>query len=485
MKLIICLAGLLALCSGQEEHKVTAANNEFGFKLLNAIPVSPQTNLFYSPYSGPQPWRWPTSVPGERLSVTFTRHWATSSVGLTPEHVPSAHAQHTHLLRAPSNPNLSASPNAAVVQESYTVTDEYLDFLRQYFDAEVSVASLNDELIREGNLTTGSKNKTEQKIQQLSASLFLPTRGLVLLNAIYFKGLWNVPFDTRGTRKGPFFNAGTERVEVDVMNARLRVGYAGDDQTNVDVLDLPYAGLDYSLTIILPRERTGVDALRQNLSWPVFQRLLSKVHMNTRVLVALPRFKIEGSYKLEGPLSALGASKAFDERHADFSGISGARDLGHIRRRAQAVVEVNEEGAAAATRQSSSKPRSSGGAIRFVVDHPFLFFIRNRHTGDVLFAGHVNHLQIDSATSPHWTLFSLAIKLGADAGVKYMGRLIDEEYQLSKTRAMRDWTFCSLVPAPFLTWVKPSGKHALIIPTTGIPTRGHYEVFWDVRGIFI
>ncbi|KAL1438203.1 hypothetical protein MTO96_048286 [Rhipicephalus appendiculatus] len=412
MKIIICLAGLLALCSGQEEHKVTAANNEFGFKLLNAIPVSPQTNLFYSPYSVSTAMAM--AYVGARGETQRDLHETLgySSVGLTPEHVPSAHAQHTHLLRAPSNSTLRVA-NAAVVQESYTVTDEYLGLLRQSFDAEVSVASLNDEQSVRA-INDWVKNKTEQKIEQLLSEPLPPDTRLVLLNAIYFKGLWNVPFDTRGTRKGPFFNAGTERVEVDVMNARLRVGYAGDDQTNVDVLDLPYAGLDYSLTIILPRERTGVDALRQNLSWPVFQRLLSKVHLNTRVLVALPRFKIEGSYKLKAPLSALGASKAFDERHADFSGISGARDLIIYDVVHKAVVEVNEEGSEAAGATAVIfQTKSSGGAIRFVVDHPFLFFIRNRHTGDVLFAGQVNHLQSDSATSTPLTLFSLAINWDA------------------------------------------------------------------------
>ncbi|KAL1438207.1 hypothetical protein MTO96_048288 [Rhipicephalus appendiculatus] len=165
-------------------------------------------------------------------------------------------------------------------------------------------------------------------------------------------------------------------------------GYAEDDETNVDVLDLPYAGLDYSLTILLPRVRTGVDALRQNLTWPVFQRLLSKLNVNSPVEVSLPKFKIEGSYKLKAPLSALGASKAFDERHADFSGISGARDLIIYDVVHKAVVEVNEEGSEAAGATAVIfYTKSAAVGIPFVVDHPFLFFIRNRHTGDVLFAG--------------------------------------------------------------------------------------------------
>uniref|UniRef100_A0A131XCN2 Putative serpin n=1 Tax=Hyalomma excavatum TaxID=257692 RepID=A0A131XCN2_9ACAR len=391
MKIFICLAGLLALCSGQDEHKVTAANNQFGFRLLDQIPVSSETNLFYSPYSVSTAMAM--AYVGARGETQLDLHETLgySSVGLTPDHVPSAHAQHTHLLRAPSNSTLRVA-NAAVVQEHYTVTEEYLGLLRQSFGAEVSVSSLNDDnSVRVIN--DWVKNKTEQKIEQLLSEPLPPDTRLVLLNAIYFKGLWNVPFEVRGTSKKPFFNAGTERVEVDTMHAHLTAGYADDDETNVDVLDLPYAGLDYSLTVLLPRERTGVDALRQNLSWPVFQRLLSRLNMNARVAVALPKFKIEGSYKLKAPLSALGASKAFDERHADFSGISGGRDLVIYDVVHKAVVEVNEEGSeAAAATAVIFYTKSAVVGIPFVVDHPFLFFIRNRQTGDVLFAGQVNHL---------------------------------------------------------------------------------------------
>ncbi|XP_075545345.1 iripin-1-like isoform X1 [Dermacentor variabilis] len=391
MNFLICLAGLLALCAAQEEHKVTGANNQFGFKLLDKIPVSPQVNLFYSPYSVSTAMAM--AYVGARGETQHDLHETLgySSVGLTPDHVPSAHAQHTHLLRAPSNSTLRVA-NAAVVQDGYVVTEEYLGLLRTSFGAEVNRAGLNDEQSVRG-INDWVKNKTEGKIEQLLSEPLPPNTRLVLLNAIYFKGLWNTPFEVRGTSKAQFFNAGTERVEVDTMHAQLNAGLAEDDETNADVLDLPYAGLDYSMTIVLPRVRNGVDALRQNLSWPVFQRLLSKLNAHAVVEVALPKFKIEGSYKLKAPLSALGASKAFDERLADFSGISGSRDLVVYEVVHKAVVEVNEEGSeAAAATGVITYTKSATFGIPFVVDHPFLFFIRNRQTGDVLFAGQVNHL---------------------------------------------------------------------------------------------
>uniref|UniRef100_G3MLE5 Serpin domain-containing protein n=1 Tax=Amblyomma maculatum TaxID=34609 RepID=G3MLE5_AMBMU len=393
MKYAICLAWLLALCLAEEQqHKVTDANNQFAFRLLQKIPTSPETNLFFSPYSVSTAMAMAyVGARGETQQDLHETLGYTSS-GLTPDHVAGAYAQHTQALRAPSNSTIRVA-NAAVIKNNYSLSREYLDILSGSFEAEISSAVLSDEESL-NSVNNWVKNKTEGKIQKLLNQPLSPDVKLVLLNAIYFKGLWDAPFQATETKKAPFFNAGTQSVDVDMMHARLRVKYARDDDVNVDVLDIPYAGNDYGMTIFLPRERTGADALRQTLTWPVFQGLLSKLHARN-VDLALPKFKLEGEYKLKRPLSELGASKAFDEIHADFSGITGGRDLVISEVVHKAVVEVNEEGSEAAgataviffTRGGIPNP-----PLAFVVDHPFLFFIRNRHTGDVLFAGQVNHL---------------------------------------------------------------------------------------------
>lgn len=105
------------------------------------------------------------------------------------------------------------------------------------------------------------------------------------------------------------------------------------------------------------------------------------------------RFKLEGAYKLKQPISQLGAKKMFDERQADLSGITGSRDLFVHDVIHKAVVEVNEEGSEAAGASGVVfVTKSLSTSTRFIVDHPFLFFIRNTKTGDVFFAGQVNHL---------------------------------------------------------------------------------------------
>lgn len=390
MKTVICLAWLMAVCVAQDDTKISSSSNVFGLELLRMIPGSPQTNIFYSPYSVYTALAM--AYVGARGETMQDLHDALgySSVGLRPDLVPGLLAKHARRLREPSNSTLYVTNNA-IIQEGYNVEPQYLDSLTENFAAEVSTANLTDQQVLR-NINEWVKRNTAGKIEELLSEPLSPDARLVLLNAIYFKGLWNTPFPADDTFKAPFFNAGTERVEVDMMHQRLTTGYAQDDETNAQVVDLAYAGLDYSMVIVLPREKNGVDALKRNFSLPLYHRLLLKLR-DTEVDIALPKFKIDSLYKLKEPLSQLGASKIFDKYQADFSGISGSRDLFVYNVVHKAVVEVNEEGSEAAGATAVIlQVESLRVGIPFVVDHPFLFFIRNRHTGDILFAGQVNHL---------------------------------------------------------------------------------------------
>lgn len=385
------LVCLLAVCAAQEDHKVTEANNQFAFRLLQKIPASSEVNLFFSPYSVSTALAM--TYVGARDETQHELHESLgySSAGLTPDNVPSAHAQHTHLLRQPSNSTVRVA-NAAVIEREYSVLGDYIGLLSQSFNADLWKVDFAEPESR-SKINDWVKNETNGKIEDLLTGPLPPNTKLVLLNAIYFKGVWETPFHVQATSREPFYNRGITRVEVDTMREEVDAGYAHDDATNADVADLPYVGSDYSMTIVLPRERSGADALRQSLSWRDFQRLLSGLRHRT-LNVALPKFKLEGSYKLKQPLSQLGVVKLFQEGQADLSGISSSghlfvEDVIH-----KAVVEVNEQGSEAAGATAvlvvaeSLRPTTP-----FIVNHPFLFFIRNTKTGDVLFAGQVNHLE--------------------------------------------------------------------------------------------
>ncbi|CAN8033018.1 unnamed protein product [Ixodes persulcatus] len=147
------------------------------------------------------------------------------------------------------------------------------------------------------------------------------------------------------------------------------------------------------MTILLPLENDGVERLRRNLTLDLFQSLVSELR-GREVDVFLAKFKLDTKYVINEPLMRLGIRKIFGGG-TDLSGINGDTDLVVDAVVQKTVVEVNEEGSEAAGATGAGLMPLSGAVSpppAFRVDHPFLFFIRNTRTRDVLFAGQVNKL---------------------------------------------------------------------------------------------
>jgi serpin B len=156
----------------------------------------------------------------------------------------------------------------------------------------------------------------------------------------------------------------------------------------VDVLDLPYAGDRLSMLLVLPKAVDGLAAVEQSLSRKTLNQWLAGLQPDTPMRVCLPRFKLRFRTNLARTLSDMGMPDAFGPA-ADFSGMNGHRgDLYIDRVIHQAQVEVNEEGTEAAAATAVLMKRRSSPAA-FVADHPFLFLIRDKETGSVLFLGRV------------------------------------------------------------------------------------------------
>lgn len=231
--------------------------------------------------------------------------------------------------------------------------------------------------------------KTKDKIQDIlpPGSLNDMTR-LVLANAIYFKGIWAKPYEKRATSSQHFHVSTTSDVDVPLMHHFDEVKYM--EETGFQAVELPYSGGGLSMVILLPRQVEGCAELEKRLTPALLSRSLSKMKKQ-RVEIFLPRFKLESSLRLNGTLAGMGMPDAFGGK-ADFSGIDGTRllyisDVFH-----KAWGEVNEEGteAAAATAgvvatKGIAEPPPPCPLFR--ADHPFIFFIRDTHSGSLLFIG--------------------------------------------------------------------------------------------------
>lgn len=277
--------------------------------------------------------------------------------------------------------------NALWIQQDYHVLEDYVDAIIGYYGGDVNALDFVAEP-DESRVTINEwvEERTNDRIKDLfpSGSIDADVR-LVLTNAIYFKGDWLYEFDEEATSEEEFHVTPTTSVEVDMMSLRDDFNYAETDE--LQVLELPYTGEDVSMLILLPK-RSYMGDVEAQLS---AERLCEWVDVmeGAAVNVYLPRFTFETKYFMMEDLAEMGMPTAFTDA-ADFSGMTGNRELFIDKVIHQAFIEVNEEGteAAAATGVSMKLSAAMPEEV-FRADRPFIFLIRDMDTGLILFMGRV------------------------------------------------------------------------------------------------
>jgi len=242
------------------------------------------------------------------------------------------------------------------------------------------------------------EDKTRHKIRELipSGGLDADTR-LVLVNAVYFKGMWVLQFPKSATRDEPFRLEGGGMVQAPLMHQHEWVQYL--QAAGYQAVDLVYEGGDLSMLVLLPDRKDGLRNLEKKLSGRVLHDCVAQVRAS-EVELFLPRFKITwGTVNMRDQLTALGMPLAFTRYQADFSGINGHEPpdeeslfLSGVFHKA--FVEVQEKGTEAAAASASAievsaalRPSKPPPVPIFRADHPFLFAIRERKSGAILFLG--------------------------------------------------------------------------------------------------
>ncbi|CAN7936939.1 unnamed protein product [Ixodes hexagonus] len=459
MKSLVPLLCLLVSCRAQDDEKLTLANNQFGLRLLKTLPSPPGENVFFSPYSVSTAMGMAYAGAKGPTQEELSEQLGYTAAGLTGDDVFNGFSIHTQGLKESRSNSTVIVANAAVIHDKVGLRYTFQRTIDRAFDADllkVDFVDEREEAVDRVNLWV--KDKTNAKIRTLFKRPLESETRLVLLNAIYFKGSWNMGFDKTRTEKRDFLNGGVTPTQVDMMMGSVEIGHRFFRDLQIDVADLPYQGKDYSMTVILPWRNDGVEEIKQNLTLNLFQSLVSKLrkrkvfvylprsvlcyfsdvfisspvarvpvlcgnsysrndvcfnystvlstfpcenvcsacHQGTHILVSISSsayvFKLEAEYSLKEPLQNMGIRQVFSSA-ADLSGITNDNDLVVSAVVHKAVVEVNEEGSeAAAVTSVVAVTRLGTQAFEFNVDHPFLFFIRNTVTNDILFAGQVNSL---------------------------------------------------------------------------------------------
>lgn len=370
---------------------VVAGNTAFALDTYGKLRAG-AGNLFFSPYSI-----------SSALAMTYA-----GARGETAEemrrtlHLPEGEETHKAFAAILRQTNGASDlyallcANALWMQSGDPFLPGFLSIVQDDYQAGLFDVDYHDPAQREAARTRINDwvaQKTKDKIQNLIGQGALSRNtSLVLTNAVYFKGAWATPFREALTRKDDHFRTGDGRsVPVAMMHhgARTRLKYG--ETATYQVVELPYLGGSLAMDILLPRAIDGLPALEATLSEPSLNKILAETRLRP-VDVELPKFRLEGAIKLSKTLEALGMRQAFAVNRADFSGISGNRELSISAVIHKAFVDVTEQGteAAAATAVVMSKLAMMPDReppVSFRADHPFLFLIRDLRNGSVLFVG--------------------------------------------------------------------------------------------------
>jgi serpin B len=368
-------------------NDLAAGNTAFAIDLYHQLRGA-EGNLFFSPYSISTALAMTYAGARGNTEAEMARVLHFDLNHLTQEALHSAFAAlETHLAQIQATGDIALHvANALWPQVGYAFLAAFLDLCQRCYGVTITpVDYAGDSEAARQQINAWVEEKTRDKIKELlKPDHVTPLTTLILVNAIYFKGNWASQFDPEDTDDAPFYRLAGDAVKAPMMRQKARFGYRETD--DLQVLELPYVGGDLSMLVLLPCERDGLPALEAALTVDNLA-LWTQGLRPTEVLVLLPRFKLSGQFDLGETLQAMGMVDAFYA--ADFSGMTGRRNLFISAVVHKSFVDVNEEGTEAAAATAVVMSRGFSPSPLFVADHPFLFLIRENTTGSILFLGRV------------------------------------------------------------------------------------------------
>ncbi len=278
--------------------------------------------------------------------------------------------------------------NAVWAEKTYPFQQDYLDTIALNYGAGVFLADFKNQFEsarKDINQWVGDETKNKIKNPLSEDAVNADTR-MVLVNAIYFKADWDDPFNALSTEKTPFYLLDDSQVTVQMMRDDFSIPYYAGD--GYQAVELPYAGQTTAMDIILP-DAGKYDAFGSSFGLETYTEMINGFQY-AGVNMGLPQFTFTKDFNLTNILTAMGMPDAFDINAADFSGMTGAKDMyiGNVIHKA--FVAVDEKGTEAAATTISIV---IGGAapidVNFTADHPFIFIIRDTVNGQILFIGRV------------------------------------------------------------------------------------------------
>jgi serine protease inhibitor len=369
------------------EQKVIAANNDFSFSLFRRLGAAEaDSNVFVSPLSA-------SMALGMAMNgasgTTYDEMRATLGFGAASEpEIDQGYKSLIALLRG-LDPGVDFRiANSIWARNGFPVTPSFLDAGRTWFDAQVAsldFASPNAVKTINDWVSTATAGKIPSILDRIEDD-----QVMFLINAIYFKGSWRAKFDPALTVDAPFHGVAGDQ-PTKLMHREGTMRYL---QTPAfSAVDLPYGNSAYSMSVVLPSAGQSIDAVLASLQASEWAGQTSQFR-DADIDLYLPRLKLTWERMMIPDLEALGMRAAFVAGGADFTRMSPLGDRLFISTvKQKTYVDVNEEGTeAAAVTNVGISLTSAPVRTTFRVDRPYVFVIRERLSGTILFLGAIRRM---------------------------------------------------------------------------------------------
>lgn len=364
------------------ESKIIAGSNDFAFDLFRTGNLSQhKANVFISPLSASMALGMTAN--GANGATYDEMHTSLRLSGATREEVNGGYKSLITLLRGLDPKTDFSIANSIWYEQTFPFNASFLDESKLYFDARVEGLDFTSSSAVP-TINSWVSEQTNNRIPKILDAI-RREEVMFLVNAIYFKGIWQKQFDKSKTVDAPFYAADSTTAMVPMMARGEGVDYTATSEYSA--VDLPYGNSAFTMTVVLPIG--DIDAFAESFDQAKWNALVSSLH-ESNLQVYLPRFRMEWKRELNEDLKQLGMRLAFYS--ADFTRMSPlGLDLIITRVLQKTFVDVDEEGTEAAAATMVGIGVTSLPAA-FRADRPFLVVIRERFSGTILFIGKIAKL---------------------------------------------------------------------------------------------
>ncbi len=392
LSIIVLFTSLVLGCGGPRgltvgEQQLVESSNTFGFELLKEVANQEgDKNIFISPLSVSMALGM--ALNGADGDTYEAMKQTLELAGLTEDEINKSYESLIELLRGLDPEVIFQIANSIWYKQGFIVKESFLDKCQQHFDAVAEELDFDDPGAVD-TINAWVNENTDGKIEGIVDPPIDQATVMFLINAIYYNGTWKYQFDEQDTRSETFYLTDGSESECQMMMQHSTLAYLRSD--TFEAVDLPYGNGKYSMTVLLPAQNNDIDNLITNLNDVSWDYWMSRL-VEQELTLYLPKFTLEYDLLMNDVLKAMGMEVAFSPLEANFNRmydagqVEGNMRIGKVKHKT--FVKVNEEGTEAAA-VTSVEMVLEGAPPSMRVNRPFIFVIRENHSGSILFAGKI------------------------------------------------------------------------------------------------